>query len=140
LGDAAIHPNHCMLFSDRQYKERERWLQRGSRFQIVPLRFDEAASLDWSPIYSHTQNRTRYLPTSYLYYGYPYNERQFYCWADSNGCASGSTVEDACLQGFYEVVERDAVCVWWYNQVRRPKVDLDSFGDPYITELREFYA
>jgi bacteriocin biosynthesis cyclodehydratase domain-containing protein len=140
LGEAAIHPNRCMLFSETQYREREKWLSRGSRFQVVPLPFDETALIDWSPVHSFSEKRTKYLPTSYLYYGYPHREDQFYCWADSNGNAAGTTIEDACLQAFYEIVERDGVCIWWYNQVPRPEVDLESFHDPYVTELREFYA
>lgn len=140
IKDEAIHPNACMLFSEKQYAERIEWLKLGSRFQIVPLPFEEHAQIDWSPIYSYTHKKVKYLPTSYLYYGYPSAPEQFFCWADSNGNAAGSTLEDACLQGFFEVVERDSVCLWWYNQVQRPKVDLDSLKDPYIHELQSFYA
>jgi ribosomal protein S12 methylthiotransferase accessory factor len=140
LGDEAVHPNRCMLFSETQYREREHWLSRGSQFQMVPQPFDDQATLEWSPVYSSTEKRTKYLPTSYLYYGYPYAADAFYAWADSNGNAAGTTCEDACLQAFYELVERDAVCIWWYNQVRRPRVDLASFGDPYLAELEAFYA
>ena len=39
---------------------------------------------------------------------------------DSNGNAAGNTLEEAILQGFLELVERDAVALWWYNRVRRP--------------------
>jgi ribosomal protein S12 methylthiotransferase accessory factor len=40
------------------------------------------------------------------------------------------------LQGFLELVERDEVALWWYNRVRRPAVDLASFGEPYLDELQ----
>ena len=65
--------------------------------------------------------------------------RHSLAWADSNGCAGGTTLEDACLQGFYELVERDSVAIWWYNRTSRPRVDLVSFDDPYIEELSDFY-
>ena len=29
------------------------------------------------------------------------------------------------LQGFLELVERDAVALWWYNRTRQPAVDLE---------------
>jgi thiazole/oxazole-forming peptide maturase SagD family component len=58
--------------------------------------------------------------------------------ACSNGNAAGNTLEEAILQGFFELVERDSVALWWYNRPRRPGVDLDSFGDPYLDRLREF--
>jgi ribosomal protein S12 methylthiotransferase accessory factor len=38
-----------------------------------------------------------------------------------------------------ELVERDAVALWWYNRLRRPGVDFESFGDPYLLELEEYY-
>ena len=57
--------------------------------------------------------------------------------ADSNGNAAGSSIEDAVLQGALELIERDAVALWWYNRSRLPAVDLDSFNDPWIEELRE---
>jgi bacteriocin biosynthesis cyclodehydratase domain-containing protein len=140
LHDEAIHPNACMLFSETQYHEREASLSRGSLFQNVPREFDESAQIEWSPVYSYSQKRKKYLPTSYLYYGYPGSEKQSFAISNSNGNAAGVTFEDACLQGVLELIERDSVCLWWYNQLRCPKIDLDSFNDPYFRELREYYA
>ena len=37
--------------------------------------------------------------------------------ADSNGCAAGNTLEEAIVQGFLELVERDSYAIWWYNRV-----------------------
>jgi ribosomal protein S12 methylthiotransferase accessory factor len=65
---------------------------------------------------------------------------RLYCWADSNGCSAGADLEEATLQGFLELVERDAVAIWWYNRLRRPGVDLDSFRQPYLDELQSYYA
>jgi len=42
----------------------------------------------------------------------------------SNGCAAGNTREEAILQGFLELVERDAAAIWWYGEIRRPAIDL----------------
>ncbi|HEX8122285.1 MAG TPA: TOMM precursor leader peptide-binding protein [Solirubrobacteraceae bacterium] len=139
LGDEAIHPHDSMLFSERQYAERLEWLSRGSRFQIVPLPFDEHADLEWTPVRSLVTEQIRYLPTGYLYYGYPLDDEQFFFWADSNGAAAGNTLEEAMLQGFLEVVERDAVCLWWYNRVRRPALALEGLDDPYVERVVGFY-
>jgi oxazoline/thiazoline synthase len=139
LGALAIHPNACMMFSDRQFREREAWLAAKSHFQVVPLPFEEDAELDWTPVRSLLSGEQRYLPTGYLYYGYPIPEDQFFFWADSNGNAAGNSIEEAMLQGFLELAERDAVCIWWYNRVRRPAVDLASLADPYVDEVLEYY-
>lgn len=139
LRDAAIDPRTSMLFSERQYAQRELWLARRSRFQIVPLPFDERARIEWTPVWSLTQKRQRLLPASYLFYNYPAPEQHFFCWADSNGAAAGVTAEEAMLQGLLELVERDAVSIWWYNRLPRPGVDLAAFDDGYISEIVTFY-
>ncbi|HSM05864.1 MAG TPA: TOMM precursor leader peptide-binding protein [Longimicrobiales bacterium] len=132
LGDAALHPNDCLLFSDAQYRERVSWNERTAAVNWVPEPFDLHADLDWTPLRSLTHGRTRYLPSEYLFYsmGPTAGLR-----ADSNGCAAGASIEDATLRAFLELVERDAVAIWWYNELQRPPVDVASFGDPFCQEV-----
>jgi bacteriocin biosynthesis cyclodehydratase domain-containing protein len=138
LGELGIHPNDCMRFSERQYVQRDAINARGSRFQHVPLPFQEDLEIDWTPVWSLTRRVHRYLPTEYCYYDYPSSPGQSRCIACSNGNAAGNNLEEAILQGFLELVERDSVAMWWYNRVRRPGVDLDSFDVPYLNKLRAF--
>ncbi|HEU5470917.1 MAG TPA: TOMM precursor leader peptide-binding protein [Actinophytocola sp.] len=140
LGEWAIHPNSCMLYDERQYRDRAEWNAKHGPFQYVCHPFDEAAVLDWTPVWSLSERRQRLLPTNLLYFGAPEEPGPHYLHADSNGNAAGSSLEDAVLQGLLELIERDAVALWWYNRIRVPGVDLDSFGDPWIDELREVYA
>ena len=140
LGDEAVHPADCLLFSEHQYAERDRLNRSGSSFNVVYDPFREDDEIEWSPVWSLTEERFRYLATSSLYYGYPHEPGRTFAVADSNGNAAGTSLEDAALQGFFELVERDAVALWWYNRVRRPAVDLGSFGEPYIEALVETYA
>jgi thiazole/oxazole-forming peptide maturase SagD family component len=113
----------------------------GSRYNHVPEPFDEDAAIEWSPVWSLSEGRFKYLPTELLYPGYPTPEGgRRYCYADSSGGSSGNTLEEAILQGFFELVERDAVAIWWYNRIRRPALDLDSFDEPFIQELRRQYV
>ena len=60
--------------------------------------------------------------------------------ADSNGCAAGNTLEEAIVQGFLELVERDAYAIWWYNRLQRPELDLGRFDDPYVRDLQKQLA
>lgn len=140
LGDEAIDPRDVMLYSERQYAERDAWNAKGARFQVVPQPFDETARISWSPVWSWTQERRRLIPTSLAYYNVSEGDNAFYCWGDSNGAAAGGNLEDALLQGALEVIERDGVAIWWINRLSRPGVDLDSFADPYVEELKAFYA
>ena len=140
LGDRAIHPDRCMLFSARQYALAGPWTLEGAACSAVPAPFDADATIDWSPIWSLTEQAFKYLPASYCYYGHPGLAEVRHNPPDSNGCAAGNTLEEAILQGLLELIERDAVAIWWYNRVPRPGVDLDSFGDPYLGALRRAYA
>jgi oxazoline/thiazoline synthase len=138
LGDAAIAPNTCLLFSDQQYHERDVWNAAGHRFDAVPLPFDPEANIDWTPVWSLSQQAVRYLPSSYCWFNYPQPADQAFCYACSNGNAAGNTVTEAILQGFLELVERDSVALWWYNRVRRPAIDLSSFNEPYLGQLEAY--
>ncbi|MGB3512306.1 MAG: TOMM precursor leader peptide-binding protein [Microcoleaceae cyanobacterium] len=142
LVEKAIHPNQCMIFSKEQYQNRKEWnVECKGWFQKVPEPFDETRVIDWTPVWSLTAQEFKYLPTSYCYYGYPESDYSdlLDCWADSNGCAAGNTIEEAILQGFMELVERDCVALWWYNRLSKPQVDLGSFEQPYFQHLKQYY-
>jgi ribosomal protein S12 methylthiotransferase accessory factor len=139
LGKSAVHPNFCMGYSERQYVERQSWNRKGNKASWVPERFREDVEIDWTPFWSLSGEETRYLPTSFCYYGYRSSDPVF-ARADSNGCAAGSVVEEAVLQGLLELIERDAVALWWYNRLRRPAIDLESIDDAYVSGLVQHYG
>jgi ribosomal protein S12 methylthiotransferase accessory factor len=140
LGGAAVYPNACMLYSTQQLARRTEWNTRGARSAWVPELFDVERELEWSPVWSLTRNEPRYVPTAYCYYGYSRQHQTWFARADSNGCAAGRNKEEAILQGFLELVERDAIALWWYNRLPKPAVDLRSFAEPYFQELLTFHA
>ena len=139
-GDEAIHPNDVQLFSDDQLDNAGSINARGHPYNVVPPRLDPDAEVDWTPVWSITQERHRYLPTSMLYSMVPEQRGPADLIADSNGCAAGNTVEEAILQGVYELVERDAFGIWWYNRLRVPAVDLSSFDDDYLASAADYYG
>ncbi|MEM8638238.1 MAG: TOMM precursor leader peptide-binding protein [Cyanobacteria bacterium P01_G01_bin.54] len=141
LGELAINPEVCLCISDTQYANRKEINKsRQATHDWIPTRFDPAQTLDWTPVWSLTEQRHKYLPTAFCYYNYPTPKGQRFCRADSNGNAAGNTLEEAILQGFMELVERDSVGLWWYNRLQRPAVDLTSFAEPYFCELQQHYA
>jgi oxazoline/thiazoline synthase len=129
-GDA-IHPNDVVLYSDAQYRGQAA-SPDSERLQILAP-FDRSAEIEWSPVWSLRDERFRYLPTGLLYFFYqgPHQIN-----ADSNGCAAGNTLEEAIVQGFLELVERDSYAIWWYNRLQRAEVNLDQFEDSYVRDLR----
>jgi bacteriocin biosynthesis cyclodehydratase domain-containing protein len=135
LGDRAIHPNACMGFSVRQFAMRATTNRVDRPEAWVPQRFQEDTPVAWTAAWSLTHKRRRYVPTAYCYYGYPRDPQHDFCRADSNGSAAGNTMEEAILQGFFELVERDAVAMWWYNRAPRPGVDVSAFAHPHVRAL-----
>ena len=146
-GDAVIHPNAVMGYSERQFLDRDAWNAKGSRFNIVPERLLPSVEIDWTPIWSLTKKERCYLPTQLLVMGasQAYSDvdqesARFIAMGCSNGNAAGNTLEEAVLQGFLELVERDSTAIWWYNRLQRPGIDLAGCADPWIRGLIDDYA
>ncbi|MGP8120441.1 MAG: TOMM precursor leader peptide-binding protein [Xanthobacteraceae bacterium] len=146
-GDAIL-PNDVLLYSTAQsqpeaadahaehhahHHAQGRRVPHSQDQPMVPALFDPSARIEWTPVWSLRDQRFKYLPTSILYFFYrgphPYA-------ADSNGCAAGNTLEESIVQGFLELVERDAYAIWWYNRLQMPEVDLSQFDDSYIRDLQ----
>lgn len=138
-GDA-IHPNDVMLFSDAQYRRDHVPTNSPTQAATMLIPFDRSAEIEWSPAWSLSDEQFRYLPSSLLYFFYKGPGWQQLPPADSNGCAAGNTLEEAIVQGFLELVERDSYAIWWYNRLQRPEVDLSQFDDPYIRDLSIQFA
>jgi oxazoline/thiazoline synthase len=132
----AILPNDVLLFSDAQYRRGQAPTPDGNGSRTLSP-FDPSAAIEWSPVWSLRDERFKYLPTSLLYFFYR-GPGQIN--ADSNGCAAGNTLEEAIVQGFLELVERDAYAIWWYNRLQRPQVDLGHLDDSYVRDLQSQLA
>jgi len=130
--DEAIKPNDVLLYSDAQYLARHSHDEHENH-QPAPDPFDPTAKIEWSPVWSLRDNTFKYAPTSQLYFFYS-GPAAFN--ADSNGCAAGNTLEEAIVQGFLELVERDSYAIWWYNRSQRAEVDLGQFEDSYVRDLQ----
>jgi ribosomal protein S12 methylthiotransferase accessory factor len=124
LDARCIPPQALALFSERQ------------RVQPVahrPPHAVNAAALPahepawWAPAWSLTSKSRCYLPLAFCYANAPAEGLLHSVWT-SNGCAAGNTLEEAILQGFLELVERDAAAIWWYGEIRRPGIDLRGLG------------
>ena len=139
------HPNAIMGYSAQQYAEMESCNKKGSRFNQVPHVLPDDTPIDWTPLWSLTEQRHKYLPTQLVYYHAPASlgdktaDKTIYSAGCSNGNASGNTLEEAILQGFFELVERDAVALWWYNRLSKAGVAVETFNEPYLLELEAHY-
>jgi ribosomal protein S12 methylthiotransferase accessory factor len=124
----AMLANEVQLFSEAQFAARHE--PAGDDSHPIPEPIDPYAKIEWSPAWSLRDQRFRYFPTGLMYFFY----RDAH--TDSNGCAAGNTLQEAIVQGFLELVERDAYAIWWYNRSQRSEVDLSEFDDSYIRDIK----
>jgi ribosomal protein S12 methylthiotransferase accessory factor len=137
LGAEAIDPRSLLHFSDAQYADHGASSSDVPHFERVPRdRFDPDQVIGWTAGRCLTDQRVCLVPSDYCWISPEATRDGAFCVPDTNGCAAGSHLEHAILQGLYELVERDSVALWWYNMARRPGVDLASFHDPEITAIR----
>ncbi len=111
LGAAALDPRACGEYPAATYG-RDPVLRPFSPDQPVP----------WVRGYSLRDHRELLVPLRTAYYGWssPVDDFVFEC---SNGCATGSCVEEAVLFGLLELVERDAFLLGWYGGARLTGID-----------------
>jgi len=108
-------------------------------------------SIYWLPIFSLTYKEQVYVPLTCCFANIEFNQLssteqpqvdssfnddKFGRW-HSNGAAAGNTLEEAILQALFELIERDAVAIWWYNQIQRPAFDLTEIDNEYYQPLKQ---
>lgn len=139
----ALRPNDVMLFSENQYKMRGQVASKKYRFYRLPeIDFDEREEVEWAPFWSVSRKKFVWVMSIQAYFSYHSDEMElnkFMANPDSNGAASGNTIAEAFVQGFMELVERDAYAIWWYNRLSYPEVDIGDFNDPFVDQLVERY-
>ena len=143
LGSDAILPNDCMLFSERQYRQSAKAKQGSDASPTVPRKLRAGQNIWWSPVWSLTDAHKRYCPTAYLYFhseALRDNTGIETCHSDSNGNAAGTNYAEAMLQGILELIERDAIAIWWYPRVMLPNTDLSSFKCEFINASRKYHS
>lgn len=134
LPGRSFPPATLAPYSEQQYRafEAERDPQSTSIHAMLPATAD--AELAWTPVWSLTRSEPCFVPFTWCYANTPHDDDRR-CRFFHNGGAAGNCLEEAILQGFLEVVERDAVAVWWYNRVRRPGVSFGSLPGELAEQL-----
>lgn len=136
IKEYAIHPDLLLNFSSSQYGDREKINVNRTSFNTISAPYDNS-KIGWTAVYSLTHDRIKYVPSSFCYLYYPVEKDTEMCPGNSNGCASGNTKEEALFYALMELIERDAVAIWWYNRIKRPSINLEKLNDPVINKLIE---
>ena len=122
LDGAAVPVSSFALLSPSQYRRFRR---------LHPV--SDTHPIDWVWSASLTRNRPALVPASLVFLGrerHPPND--FVAEVTSTGAACHVSLPHAVLAGLCEVLERDALTIWWQN--RLPPTELDPTGTP-VAEL-----
>jgi oxazoline/thiazoline synthase len=137
--DEVIAPNDVLLFSANQFRHRAEWNRSHSELQWVPEPTRTLTEITWTRADSLVSDRSMLVPAGLVYMYFPFKNEPEYCNADTNGCAAGRSLAEAKLNALLELIERDAVAIWWYNRIRRPAIDLGMFGDSSILKIQRAF-
>lgn len=138
-GGITIHPNELLLFSPSQYTQREVLNNHLPSVYEIPSEFDPSSEIEWIAAKSLLDCKIRLLPAELCYLRYPRGD-VIVGQSDSTGCASGLSLSIATLSALYELIEREAAAIWWYNQIPRASVDLRSFNEPCLLAIEKFLS
>lgn len=127
LDGLVVTPPQLMLIDDAQHLTEAR---AGS--DVPSAKWDAATSIDWLAADAGLGMARAWVPAGLCFLGHARDRIAGLSAADSNGLAAGNTREDAAVRAFLELVERDAVAIWWYNRLRRPQLDPADLEDPLI--------
>lgn len=114
-----------------------------SRFDLVPTNIQrdlytreiyDSLEIPWYPCYSLFQDREVYLPASLV--GLNVNE-DFSDREDTNGLASGNTIEEAVNHALCELIERHAFDIYYFNNTSMEMIDPFSCRIELIHGLAE---
>ena len=130
-------PSELVQFSEEQFQYFSKKHQTIEDTKFATQRYELDTPLNWVPTWSVTNQARVYIPFNYGFANTPFEaDDQFICW-NSNGCAAGNTLEEAILQGFFELIERDATAIWWYNKIETQAINLNGLPKQHAQKFEE---
>jgi ribosomal protein S12 methylthiotransferase accessory factor len=115
-------------FSSEQWNMRDRFNAKWQGYDFVPEFWQDQRDLAWCVVNELSSGACAWAPASLCYGRAPtsWSPSSGAYQADSNGCAAGETPVAAIAAGLLELMERDALGIWWYAQCRRPELSLET--------------
>ena len=101
----------------------------------------ETINLEWNICHDLISGEDYYVPSNAIYHPYVLedNSCQNLFKSNTNGLASGNSLEEAILHGIFEVIERDAWSIFELTHKNSRQIDLDSIESDVINDaLKKF--
>ena len=102
---------------------------------ILPRDVYDGQPLEWTKGYSIKTGEEVLIPSNAVYHPYNTEDITHIFYSNTNGLASGNTIEEAIFHGMMEVVERDAWSFFEAFKEEKKEVDCQDASNEYICEL-----
>lgn len=104
--------------------------------KFINRKFDKKSIFRWVRGKSLTRNCDALIPAQLIFWNYRLApDEPFLQQPITNGAGGYFTEEGAILSGLYELIQRDAFFVFWFNELPPPRIDLASLRHPSSREL-----
>jgi oxazoline/thiazoline synthase len=133
----AVDPRQLVLLSEDQYARCETWNAAVPADHHWPAPFEPERPVDWVEALPLTGGEPVLVPAACCFLGFPAALEQGFAVPDSSGLAAGDSVGDATGRALLELVERDAVAVWWYNRLKRPPLSFERDQLPWVSAFED---
>ncbi len=92
----------------------------------------EIKELEWNKCFDLIDEKEYYVPSNAIYHPYSFNNLFK---SNTNGLASGNTLNEAILHGIFEVIERDAWSIFELTKKNSKQIDLESIESEIINDI-----
>ena len=138
LGAEAVAPTELLLVSEPQFAARQAWNRAHPGLTAIPAPWRPQRRIDWIACDERLSARPGWLPAGFCLLGHRRDRASGLAPANSSGVAAAPTLEGAAVAAFLELVERDAVAIWWYNRIARPRLRPSALADSMIEAHAEW--
>jgi len=125
IADRAVDPRTFGVHPQESY------LTQGFRYRP----FSPQTVVDWVWAYSFAKQAHVLVPERAAFWGPRHDDEIAFFYDTSNGCALGSSPEEAVLHGIRELAERDSFLLTWYRRLVLPEISLAQTADTRIDDL-----
>jgi ribosomal protein S12 methylthiotransferase accessory factor len=113
LGPDALHPEACGAYDEGAAEESDPGF----------VRFSPDLKVHWVWGYSLTRQSPVLVPEQLVYYCDFQRPEPLFVYGSSNGCATGTSLEEAILHALWELIERDAFLISWFGRLPLRRID-----------------
>lgn len=124
-GKNYIHPRNLAAYSNLQRKKG--WLNHLTEFKRNLV-------FEWVEMEGLFGKQSKYVPLCFASYYYSQHgkEKKRIFISSSNGMAAHTSKEESIRRGALEIIERDAIMIYWFNKIPPIKIALNSSMPGYV--------